>query len=98
VDTTWDEAQRAAVVTYLKTGETFESWRGSSWCRFKWRVSPPEEEPPRYIGCDVPHLSGYRDFTDGTYVWPEAFFHYVEKHGVKPPNEFIQHVLKRMYL
>ena len=31
--------------------------------------------------------------TDGFYVWPEGFAHYVRDHGVKPPKEFIQHVL-----
>jgi hypothetical protein len=31
--------------------------------------------------------------TDGVYVWPEGFAHYVEEHDVKPPKEFIAHVL-----
>jgi len=79
VDKTWDEKERLAVMAYLKVGKTYESWRGNSWCRFK---------------CDSRYLPGYRDLTDGTYVWPEGFTHYVEKHNVKPPVEFIQHVLK----
>lgn len=77
---TWDEAERIAVLAHLKTGETFESWRGNSWCRFE---------------CDVKHLAGYRDMTDGTYVWPEAFPHYIEAHNVMPPKEFLDHVLRR---
>ena len=31
--------------------------------------------------------------TDGTYVWPEGYHHYVTKHGVKPPEHFLRHVL-----
>ena len=38
--------------------------------------------------------NGCTDLTDGTYVWPEGFAHYVEVHDVKPPQEFIDHVLK----
>lgn len=37
--------------------------------------------------------NGSCDLTDGTYVWPEGFAHYIEKHGVKPPQHFIEHAL-----
>jgi hypothetical protein len=84
IDNAWDPAERDKIVTYLKTGETFESWRGNSGCRFR--------------GCGVRYLAGYRDFTDWVYVWPEAFHHYVEVHGVKPPQEFIDHVLQKVSL
>ncbi len=30
--------------------------------------------------------------TDGTYGWPQGFAHYVEAHGVRPPEEFVRHV------
>lgn len=36
---------------------------------------------------------GSADQSDGTYVWPEGFAHYIEKHGVRPPAEFVHHVL-----
>ena len=35
---------------------------------------------------------GGTDLSDGHYVWPFGFAHYVEAHGVKPPQEFIDHV------
>jgi hypothetical protein len=82
IDETWEPAERDKIVLYLKVGAIFESWRGNSGCRFR--------------GCEVRYLSGYRDFTDGIYVWPEAFHHYVAMHGVKPPQEFIDHVLSRV--
>ncbi len=37
--------------------------------------------------------NGTRDMTDGTYVWPEGFAHYLTHHDVKPPPYFIHHVL-----
>jgi hypothetical protein len=39
--------------------------------------------------------NGSRDLTDGTYVWPEGFGHYIEKHAVKPPSDFVHHVLRQ---
>ena len=83
VDVTWNAVEREKVVNYLKViGTEHQAWRGNSWCRFD--------------GCETKHLAGYRDMTDGVYVWPEAFHHYVEVHGVKPPQEFVDHVLARM--
>ncbi len=82
VNKMWAASERESVLTYLKaTTEVFESWRGNSWCRFR--------------ECDGKYIAGYRDFTDGIYVWPEAFPHYIEKHLVKPPDEFVAHVLRR---
>lgn len=31
--------------------------------------------------------------SDGTFVWPEGFAHYLEEHAVRPPQEFVQHAL-----
>jgi hypothetical protein len=45
------------------------------------------------LGCG--HLDGCTDKSDGTYVWPAGFSHYVRAHNVKPPQEFIQHVRSR---
>lgn len=38
--------------------------------------------------------NGNRCFTDGTYGWPEGLAHYVELHGLRPPEEFVQYVLR----
>jgi hypothetical protein len=66
-----------AVVKHLAAGVQWESWRGYSWCRFR---------------CGSQEM-GSHDFSDGTYVWPEGFSHYVTHHDVVPPREFIDHVL-----
>lgn len=33
--------------------------------------------------------------TDGTFGWPEGLAHYVQEHGLRPPQEFIEHVLAK---
>jgi hypothetical protein len=77
VDLSWDVSERSEVAAYL--GETL-----------------PEEEI-QYNGiswcrfCRKPN--GSCDFGDGTYIWPQGYAHYVVVHGVKPPQEFIDHVL-----
>lgn len=39
---------------------------------------------------------GSCDYSDGAYVWPEGFGHYVEQHRVKPPEPFLLHVLSKI--
>lgn len=41
--------------------------------------------------------NGCADFTDGLYIWPEGFGHYIKEHGVKPPQHFIDHALSRTH-
>lgn len=38
--------------------------------------------------------NGTRCLTDGTFVWPEGFGHYVRAHAVRPPAEFVDHALR----
>jgi hypothetical protein len=38
---------------------------------------------------------GNKEFTDWAYYWPEGFVHYIEEHNVKPPKEFVDHVMKK---
>ena len=40
--------------------------------------------------------NGSQCLGDGTYVWPEGFAHYVQAHGVRPPDEFVKHVLGKV--
>lgn len=43
----------------------------------------------RICGC----LNGSQELTDGAYLWPSGFAHYVEAHSVRPPQAFVAHVL-----
>jgi hypothetical protein len=38
--------------------------------------------------------NGSAELHDGTWVWPSGLAHYVRVHGIKLPDEFVQHVLK----
>lgn len=76
VDESWDPVARAKVVGYLKAGKEWVAWRGPSWCRFR---------------CGERSM-GSRCLTDGYFVWPEGFAHYVQKHGVKPHPDFLKHL------
>jgi hypothetical protein len=68
----------ADVATYLSSGQTYEQYRGCSWCRFQCGISARE--------------MGSRDLTDGTWVWPEGLAHYVESHDVNLPSRFVDHI------
>ncbi|MHA2427917.1 MAG: hypothetical protein ACXADB_07835 [Candidatus Hermodarchaeia archaeon] len=39
-------------------------------------------------------MNGSTEQTDGTYIWPDGFAHYIIEHNVKPPQEFIDHVIR----
>ena len=38
--------------------------------------------------------NGDSEYSDGMYVWPSGFGHYVSEHGVRPPAEFVEHALR----
>ena len=38
---------------------------------------------------------GSGECSDGNYVFPEKFEHYLEKHNVKPPQEFVNIALNK---
>ena len=38
--------------------------------------------------------NGTKCLTDGVFVWPEGFAHYVEAHGVRPDATFVDHILR----
>lgn len=83
VDTSWNANERKAVVAYLRAGFAAEHYMGYSHCRFDCGINDAD--------------MGDADLTDGTYVWPQGFVHYVEAHGVKPPQEFVRHVLRQRH-
>ncbi len=78
-DAHWDEVERARVVAYLDRAYAMGySCMGYSWCRFR---------------CGVPDQQmGHNDHTDGTWIFPEGYVHYVKLHAVKPPEDFLAHL------
>lgn len=94
VDLTWTGPEREKVIAYLKEPHGWKiGYMGCSYCRLckeKYGTQPVPPESRKLADWEV---LGSKDFGDGTYVWPEGFVHYVEVHGVKPPQAFIDHVL-----
>lgn len=40
--------------------------------------------------------NGSVEYTDGVYLWPEGFVHYIYEHGVRPPSPVVAHAMERM--
>lgn len=40
-------------------------------------------------------LNGSKDLSNGEYVWPSGLGHYVQKHGLRLPDVFINSLLNR---
>lgn len=78
VDPSWPIVERARVAAYLREGDIEASYLGYSACRFR---------------CGIPASAlGASDLTDGRWVWPQGFAHYVEVHGVRPPQAFLDDI------
>lgn len=77
VDDDWATSERGRVLTYLRGGVTPWAAAGPNWCRFR---------------CED-RWCGSVELSDGHYLWPEGLAHYVERHGVRLPHEFVIHAL-----
>jgi hypothetical protein len=83
VDQAWDPSERDLAITYLEQCY-YLTWIacGYSWCRFGcW-------------GGKSWHELGHGEYTDGVWLFPEGFPHYVRHHAVKPPADFLEHMRK----
>lgn len=60
-------------------------------------VSDPRFRRESYRGWSTCRIcgkeNGSADFSDGLYVWPEGFAHYLSEHAVRPPATFVLHAL-----
>lgn len=85
VDEDWDPAEREMVMNYLKLADdksNEEVRELKSWRGLSFcRV------------CE--EATGNSCMGDNQYNWPQGYLHYFEKHNVKPPKEFIDHVRQR---
>lgn len=84
VDRSWDEQERDLVIAYLRAGHVFEEWRGISVCRYGNDCWTPRSK------------MGSKCLYDSSFIWPEGLPHYLERHGVRPPDEFVQHALAQI--
>lgn len=81
IDQSWDCAERDRAIVYLEQSYRLSYFAcGFSCCR---------------LGCEhvQPHM-GNKEYTDGVWLFPEGFLHYVRLHRVKPPPDFLEHMRK----
>ncbi|AGC47773.1 hypothetical protein MYSTI_06500 [Myxococcus stipitatus DSM 14675] len=67
---------RSLVATYLRSASVYAAASGSATDCFTGE---------RHIALNVQQ-------TDGTWLWPASFAHYVAHHGVAVPEELLQHM------
>jgi hypothetical protein len=72
------------------TSDDALSWQERRLARYK--ASKKSTEANLSSRQEALHM-GRAELTDGVYVWPEGLAHYLEKHNVRLPKEFVQHVL-----
>ncbi len=73
--TGWSSPERERVAAYLRSGHRCRGYLGFSACRFECRSTY--------------RILGSGELTDGEWIWPEGLVHYVERHGVVLPEEFV---------
>jgi hypothetical protein len=86
VDYAWDAVEREKVNVYLneQCSKLTRFSPGYSWCR---------------LGCTpIPPDIGNGECTDGIWLFPEGFAHYVRHHMVKPPEDFLDHMRRMSFL
>lgn len=80
VDEIWDPVIRDRVVAYLINAPRAAAWMGYSHCRM----------------CPDNPINGTTCRSDGVFIWPEGFAHYLTAHNVRPPVDFVDHVLSHL--
>lgn len=83
VDWNWHPESRERLIAYLRNAVRLAPYLGYSYCRF--RGGPPDS------------LMGDAEMTDGVWVWPEGLVIYVEKYGVRLPEEFLTHAMHNKF-
>ena len=73
----WDPALKDRICAYLGSGRVLDSYMGFACCRFR--------------DCRGQNL-GTSDCSDGTWLWPEGFEHYIAVHDISLPEEFLRTV------
>jgi tetratricopeptide (TPR) repeat protein len=71
----WRATDRGQLIAYLNSGHYLWGFLGSSTCRFKCHYRTT--------------ILGWGELTDGEWLWPEGLAHYVERHSVVLPDEFV---------
>jgi hypothetical protein len=84
VDASWESEDRNRIVGYLRSVAVVAIAMGYSHCRF--RHGQPDEE------------TGCCELSDGTWVWPEGLWVYVDRYKVRLPDAFVAHMKERDFI
>ena len=71
----WRALERRQLLAYLRSGHKARGFLGFSACRFECH--------------DRRVCLGKEEWTDGEWLWPEGLAHYVWRHSVTLPDEFV---------
>jgi uncharacterized protein (DUF952 family) len=100
----WHAEEIDRIIAYLKSGRRFEAWLGDSYCRFGcWDGSLDFDDDEEAAWAEAvarhgePADMGTSDLYDGEWVWPEGLAHYVERHSVRLPEEFVEGMRSRSW-
>ena len=74
-----------------------------SWDKAEWKLVlfylSVCEVVNRYRGMSLCRVcgmfNGSTDLADEKYIFPSGFAHYIQHHDVRPPEEFVKHVLEK---
>ena len=91
IDASWDTNERSLVIDYLKAAKVKDYYFGVANCRLNCKKQIKTVSDMYDDGFAI----GCADMTDGEYIFPEGYVHYVEAHGVKPPVDFINHIIEK---
>jgi hypothetical protein len=71
------------IVDFLRNGNIVTMYLGTSYCRFN---------------CGIPSSEmGNSTLTDGKFIWPEGYCHYIESHNLAVPEFFLQKIMKNNF-
>jgi hypothetical protein len=71
------------IVDFLQNGNIVTMYLGNSSCRFNCGISSLE--------------MGNSTLTDGKFIWPAGYYHYIESHNLAIPELFLQRMMKNNF-
>ena len=94
VEQGWRKSDRNQIIAYLKAGHLCGCWhRRYTSCNFGCFSSDRFEKlnqiEQRKLQREMLNMGSHYLLSDGEWIWPEGLAHYIEKHNICLPDEFI---------
>src|SRR5262249_43881661 len=99
----WHADELDRIIAYLRAGRVFTTWDGYSYCRFGCCDEVEDlvdagVKSQEFLPTGEPVDIGASDLFDGVWIWPEGLAHYVERHSVRLPEEFVDYMRSRSWV